>query len=273
MLAVVLLMVALPAIFVFEGMSALTAVGLNRETWYDVMAEPALYNSFMTEFDDIMPESANQREVIRAAVSPAYVQSMLNKLVDYFFDVLDGKNPVSPTFDIPAPLADALRRNPNATNFDVIDNNDGAMKFTLNISERSLNEVRGLGVQFALVTMVSATIGFLVWFVAALLGAETTGGRLVWLGISLIIASFGVIAIGALGFNSVIAAVTTDLTRNAASMTSVERALVDGLLNVLPRFAIALTFAGGIPSVIGLVLALVGSSLRPPRQTIARNLP
>lgn len=268
MLGVILVTVAIPILFIFEVMTAAQAVFLTRETWYGVMAEPAIYESFIDEFEEILPESRIERETIQAAISPIYVKNMLNRVVDYGFEVLAGGTPQPPVFEVPTALAEAVRRNPNAISFEFIEMPNGATGLTMDIPESAVVQLRNFGVQFTLALVISATVGLLVWFIAGWLGAQTTRGRLIWLGVSLIFASFGVVILGVTGLNSVIEGVTTDLARTTIETDLIDVGVSRGLLNAIPRFAQALIVAGGIPSAIGLVLIAIGAMLRPRRQPL-----
>jgi len=261
---------AVPALFVFEGMTAVNSIFLSRQTWYDVMAEPALHAAFIDEIRAVFPESSAQREVILAAISPAYVQSQFNRLVDYAFNVLNGVESGPPTFDVPAPLAAALRENPNATQLDIIEGQNGVMQLTVNISERSLAQVRGLASQYTIALIASGLIGLGIWILAAILAVDGARARLLWLGGGLILASFIVLMVG-LAFNTAFTPLITQrLTQNNAELEAASRAVMDGLAGVLPRFATALIVAGGIPFAIGLILLVMGASLRP-RQSLRES--
>lgn len=266
MLGVILALVAIPILFIFQVMTATQAVFLTRETWYGVMAEPGIYESFIDEFEEILPESRSQREAVQAAISPVYVKNMLNRVVDYGFDVLEGKPVTPPVFEVPSALAEAVQRNPNAGSFDFVQMPNGAVGLTVDVPQSAVSQLRNFGVQFTLALVISATVGLLVWFIAGWLGAQTTRGRLIWLGVTLIFASFGVVMLGVTGLNSVIDGITTDLARTTSQTDMIQVGVTRGLLNVMPKFAQALIFAGGIPSAIGLVLIAMGAMLQPRRQ-------
>lgn len=264
-LALLLLTIAIPAIFAFEGMSAFTAVFLNRQTWYDVLDAPELYEQFIGQLETDIAETPAQRGAIRAAMTPEYVSAQFNTIVDYLFDILDGETPADPIFDVPESLVEAIRQNPNALNLQTVEKPDGSLGFVVDIGENRLEEVAGIGRQIAFWTVITATIGFLLWVVAASLGGDNARERFFWLGVTLIFASFGLVIIGTAGLNSVIPSLTNELTRNAEQLDALERAVSRSMLDVVPNFANALIFAGGIPCAFGLLLIVIGSVLRPKR--------
>lgn len=257
--ALLCLVIALPCIFVFEGMSATTAIFLNRQTWYDMVAEPEVYEAAIYA---VLPENISQHDTAFAAVPPAYFQAQLHKLIDYGFALLDNQTPAAPTFDIPAPLVPAIRENRLFAGLDTQEQPNGSLKLTISLSERTVNQLRQIGFQWAMATLVSAVLGFLLWFAAAWFAAETARGRLLWLGYTLIIASFGLVILGIAGIYTIIPNLQTELTYYAEQLTTMERTLFRSLLeSVVPKLINAITFAGGIPCVIGILLVRIGEYL------------
>jgi len=259
-------LLAVPALFIFEGMTAANSVFLSRQTWYEVMADPAVYDAAVGQLSAAAPE----REALLAALSPAYVQSQLNRLVDYSFEVLNGVDTDKLTFDVPAALAATLRQDPNLTYLDVVEGADGALQLSVSVSERSLSQVRGLASQYNLALLFSAGIGLGTWFVAAWLAVEGRRARLMWLGSGLLLASMGVLLVGLIFDNAFMPVVSDRLIRGSADSDALTRAILHGLKDVLPRFGTGLIVAGGIPFAIGLILFVSGAVMRPRKQDITR---
>ncbi|GEM_PF-2269665 len=258
---ILLVVVAVPTLFVFESMVAVNSVFLNRQTWYDVMATPAVYDAAVEQFSAKL--TGSQRETLRAALPPAYVQSQLNRLVDYSFEILNGVNAPSPTFDVPAALADVLRDDPALSFLRVVETENGGLRLSVDVSERSLAQVRGLATQYTIAMVISAVFGMVFLVAVALLAADTTRTRLMWLGGGLMLPSFLVIIVG-VAFNSTFMPLLTQrLTYDSRELEAASLAVMDGLAGTLPRLGTALTVAGGIPLAIGLILLVAGSVMRP----------
>ena len=267
---ILLVLVAVPTLFVFESMTAVSSVFLNRQTWYDVMAQPAVYDATLDEIQGFFTENPPQRETLRMAAPPAYIQSQLNRLVDYSFALLNGSETPPPTFDVPAPLAEAVRQAPNLSFLQVVEGEGGALQVRANVSERSQAQVRGLATQYNIAMMISAGIGAVFLLMATFVAADSTRGRLIWLGSGLMLASLAVLIVG-LTFNTAFAPLIDQrLAYDSRDLNGLILATMTALADILPRLGTALTVAGGIPFVIGLVLLIVGSVMRPRRPEIAR---
>lgn len=126
-----------------------------------------------------------------------------------------------------------------------------------------------VGIQQAVTTAVIvlgvAAAG--VWFINGLIAGASAGGRLRWLGVTLLLPSVVVVLIG-LGIASVAAlavsrgAVMIDGGISSRLSETVYEALTGGVGRISTSFLIA----GGIPSVIGLLLLITGFAMPAPRR-------
>ncbi|MCU0465655.1 MAG: hypothetical protein MUF38_13955 [Anaerolineae bacterium] len=271
-LGLIFVVIAVPALIAFESLAALRSAALDRDRWYELVEEQAFYESFVASVREGLPMSATQRELAIGAITPEYVAVQLHTLVDYGFDLLEGRNPPEPTFQMPAPLASVLRENPQFNSIGWVEQSDGSLSFTPNISASERAQVIGAGRNLTNVFVIAGAIGLGAWFVSGMIAFDTTQGRLLWLGLWLMVASGLVVVIG-LAFNStIVPAMTESVLADAESSDGVTRGVAQGLLGIIGGFGTAFLLAGGIPALIGLLMLLVGSTLRPPAPTIGGGL-
>ena len=83
----------------------------------------------------------------------------------------------------------------------------------------------------------------------------------------------GLVVVMGLAFNStIVPAMTESVLADAETSDGLTRGVAQGLLGIIGSFGTAFLLAGGIPTSIGLLMALVASTLRPPAPTIGGGL-
>jgi hypothetical protein len=262
-LGVLLLLVALPALAAFESLAAVRSAAMDRTVWREFVKEPAFYDAFVAELRDRLGAVGAERDAALSALTSVYVQQQLTRVVDYVFDLLEGRNPEGILIDVPQPLVRLVQDNPAAGSVPRVVLPDGSLRLSVSVDDaqraQALSAARNLNILLA----VTGAVGIAAWVLSGIIGSGDVRSQLIWLGVTLMVASLFVLMVGALFQNGLVSGLRDAVMRDLSEAQSIERGILLGISNLLGRFGTAFIAAGAIPAVIGLVMAVIGGMMNP----------
>jgi hypothetical protein len=259
----IVLSIAMPLLIGFEALAAVGSALGNREAWYGLVSEPTFYEMFVDEVRIGLAQEGAAANLAVAALTPEYVQGQLRKTVDYGFAVAEGRPTDGLQIDIPAPLVPLLSDSGRLDSLNVERRADGSAVVNVQASPRDRETLSGLYRFFQIGVLVCGVLGVGFWLFSAIIGVNGVQGRLVWLGISLLLASLVVVGASTATASAVQNLAAAPPPVDMDSSARLERGLTLGFIDQSPVLVRAFWVAGGVPAVIGLVLCLLGVILRP----------
>lgn len=139
-------------------------------------------------------------------------------------------------------------------------------------SSVTMPEVQGTRLQPGMINSLMTTgltglgvVAVVIWFINGFIGAQTVRSRFLWLGATLLIPA-AVVLIGGITLNAptVESAIRESLTQNdgAAAVQLADNA-GGSMLNAVSQVRTGFIIAGGIPTLVAVLLLIVGLTIRP----------